>query len=42
VIAIRDAMLRCYTYDPNQRPSAREIANSLKQALDWLTESQKI
>ena len=42
VIAIRDAMLRCYTYDPNQRPSAREIANSLKQALDWLTESQKL
>lgn len=36
IVAIRDAMLRCYTYDPRERPSAREIANSLQHALDQL------
>lgn len=33
VIAIRDAMLSCYTFDPLQRPSARDIANILDKAL---------
>jgi len=36
VVAIRDAMLRCYTYDPIERPSAREIAQSLTEALEAL------
>jgi serine/threonine protein kinase len=39
VVAIREAMLRCYEYDPSKRPSAREIAASLQKALDKL-ESQ--
>lgn len=26
-----EAMLRCYTYDPEIRPSAREVANYLEQ-----------
>eukprot|EP00977_Amphora_coffeiformis_P005540 scaffold1170_cov174-Amphora_coffeaeformis.AAC.24 len=30
IIAVRDAMLQCYRPDPNERPSAREIANSLR------------
>ena len=34
VVAIREAMLRCYTYDPTKRPSAREIAISLTEALN--------
>lgn len=33
LIAIRDAMLQCYNADPEKRPSARSIANSLEQAL---------
>ena len=37
VIAIRDAMLGCYTFDPVKRPSARSIAKSLQQALDSLS-----
>lgn len=36
VVAIREAMLQCYTYDPKKRPSAREIASSLQQTLDSL------
>ena len=36
IMAIRDAMLRCYTYDPIRRPSAREIANSLQESLNML------
>jgi len=36
VSAIRDAMLRCYTYDPNDRPSAREIANYLDDIITKL------
>lgn len=36
IVSIRDAMLRCYTYDPVNRPSAREIANSLQDALNKL------
>lgn len=35
-VAIRQAMLRCYTFDPAQRPSAREIANFLRDALQTL------
>ena len=34
VIAIRDAMLKCYTFDPKERPSARVIANELGAALE--------
>ena len=40
VSAIRDAMLRCYTFDPSKRPSARFIANALQSALDKLSPSQ--
>lgn len=36
IVAIREAMLRCYTYDPLKRPSAREIAASLSEALENL------
>jgi len=37
VTAIRDAMLSCYTFDPVQRPSARDIATVLDQALEVLS-----
>lgn len=36
VVAIRTAMMRCYTFDPKQRPSAKDIADSLQVALDHL------
>ena len=36
VTAIREAMFRCYTFDPLDRPSAREIARTLQAALDKL------
>ena len=36
IAAIRDAMVRCYTADATQRPSAREIANTLEQTLGRL------
>jgi serine/threonine protein kinase len=36
VIAIRDAMLACYTFEPNHRPSARSIAGRLQETLDLL------
>lgn len=39
VIAIRDAMLACYTFDPVKRPSARDIANALDQALEAMTKA---
>lgn len=39
VIAIRNAMLSCYTYDPTQRPSAKEIAKSLDDALEVLLDN---
>jgi len=32
-VAIREAMLAAYTTDPNERPSARSIANDLNRAL---------
>ena len=34
---IRDAMLKCYTTDPEERPSARTIANELDSALKKLS-----
>eukprot|EP00934_Nitzschia_sp_Nitz4_P007121 Nitzschia sp. Nitz4//scaffold52_size167869//93974//95935//NITZ4_002283-RA/size167869-snap-gene-0.227-mRNA-1//-1//CDS//3329554056//7111//frame0 len=37
VVAIRDAMLGCYTFDPVKRPSARTIAKNLQKALDKLS-----
>lgn len=33
VVAIREAMLQCYRYDPLQRPSARSIVNKLMATL---------
>jgi len=42
IIAIREAMLRCYTYDPLERPSARQIAVSLQTALDQLEHTTSI
>jgi serine/threonine protein kinase len=38
VIAIRDSMLRCYAFDPVNRPSARDIARTLQSTLDSLTQ----
>lgn len=40
VVAIRDAMLSCYSLDPAKRPSAREISNKLQAVLDRLSASQ--
>jgi serine/threonine protein kinase len=34
--AIRDAMLRCYTFDPAERPSARSLADRLQEELGRL------
>lgn len=39
VIAIRDAMISCYALDPKDRPSAREIAQTLDKALTELSQS---
>lgn len=36
VAAIRYAMLRCYTFDPLRRPSAREVATFLQDSLNKL------
>ena len=36
IVAIREAMLQCYTYKPENRPSAREIATALQNTLDQL------
>jgi len=36
VIAIREAMFACYTYDPVRRPSARDITMKLQSALEAL------
>ena len=33
IVAIREAMLSCYRKDPKDRPSARQIANSLQNEL---------
>ena len=36
VVAIREAMLQCYKFNPKERPTARSIANALQRALDKL------
>jgi serine/threonine protein kinase len=36
VVAIRDAMMACYQYDPIQRPSAKMIVNKLSSSLSVL------
>mmetsp|Transcript_18682 Transcript_18682/g.21006 ORF Transcript_18682/g.21006 Transcript_18682/m.21006 type:complete len:241 (+) Transcript_18682:1-723(+) len=40
VIAIRDAMLQCYTYEPEKRPGARQIAQELDKALKKLSRTR--
>lgn len=40
IMAIRDAMLSCYTFDPVKRPSARDVANSLDKALEAMSSNQ--
>jgi len=40
VIAIRDAMLKCYKFNPSERPNAREIADDLEKALSKLKKKQ--
>jgi hypothetical protein len=42
IMAIRDAMLSCYTFDPTERPSARAVANSLDNALEALAKSEHV
>ena len=42
VAVIRDAMLACYTFDPEKRPSARTIADRLEQALSELSEASSL
>lgn len=37
VVAIREAMLKCYAVDPSKRPSAREIADTFQSTLDRLS-----
>lgn len=39
IIAIREAMLLCYTFDPEQRPSARAIAKGLRKSYDKILQS---
>mmetsp|Transcript_29277 Transcript_29277/g.79233 ORF Transcript_29277/g.79233 Transcript_29277/m.79233 type:complete len:869 (-) Transcript_29277:1448-4054(-) len=36
IVAIRGVMLKCYRFDPTQRPSARQIADTLDGALQKL------
>jgi hypothetical protein len=36
IIAVRDIMLQCYSFDPGDRPSARYIANTLDRTLNDL------
>ncbi len=36
LVAIRVAILKCYSFDPAKRPSEREIANSLQNVLGQL------
>ena len=38
---IYKAMMKCYTYDPNRRPSARVIANDLHHGIESLTGKNK-
>jgi len=41
IIAIRDAMLQCYTYDSEKRPTARELTQFLQASLDRLEGLQR-
>lgn len=41
VVAIREAMLACYTFEPEKRPSAREISKALQSALDTLLQKER-
>lgn len=36
IVAIRDAMISCYAYDPKDRPDARQIAQTLDRTLTEL------
>jgi serine/threonine protein kinase len=36
IIAIRDIMIKCYSFDPTERPSARYIATALEHTLNDL------
>ena len=38
VVAIREVMLQCYTVDPKQRPSARNVAQKLDEVYNLLKE----
>ena len=43
VVAIREAMMKCYTYNPQERPSARSIAVELESklaALEKMSEAE--
>ncbi|KAL7581465.1 hypothetical protein ACA910_022040 [Epithemia clementina (nom. ined.)] len=42
IVAIRRAMLACYTVDPSKRPSARQIALQLQRELDRLEQQQQV
>lgn len=33
IVAIREAMFKCYTFDPKERPSAKQIADDLEKKL---------
>lgn len=37
IVAIKDAMMSCYTFDASKRPSARAVADALDKALKALT-----
>lgn len=41
IIAIREAMMKAYTNDPKERPSARSIANGLIKARDLILKHEK-
>eukprot|EP00529_Nitzschia_sp_RCC80_P003494 CAMPEP_0113464448 /NCGR_PEP_ID=MMETSP0014_2-20120614/13207_1 /TAXON_ID=2857 /ORGANISM="Nitzschia sp." /LENGTH=1082 /DNA_ID=CAMNT_0000356531 /DNA_START=311 /DNA_END=3556 /DNA_ORIENTATION=- /assembly_acc=CAM_ASM_000159 len=41
IVAIRDAMISCYSHDPKDRPDARGIARSLDRTLTELTAKMK-
>jgi serine/threonine protein kinase len=42
IVSIHKSMMDCYTYDPVNRPSAREIANSLQVALEKLETAAEV
>jgi serine/threonine protein kinase len=41
-IAIRDVMLACYTYEPERRPTARNIAKTLQKTLEKLSYEEQV